>query len=232
MTQPATIKRWYALVIAVCVTLIAATLLVLVKVMPEGSDVAGTVAFYAKYNTLLRVVSALLALLFLAGTVWSGAFIGSLWAADTSRNRVYTWAAAFSEMIVLSLFFTEAGFFAATVLLSGHAPDSTIHTLHVCVLVSAALLGPVWIPYALAALLISRRSGLFPSWLNRLCVAVVVIDLCTITGVFTLSGPLNGENGLVGAFAGALGPIIWVGGVVAWELVDWARYRVAASGNR
>lgn len=227
MTRPAWIKGWYALVVAVCLVIVGLTLVILVNVMPEGSDVTGTVDFYARHNTLLRGVSAFLALLFLAGAVWSGAFIGTLWAADTSRNRVYTWTAIFSEVLVLGLFFVEAGLFAGTVLLSGNSPDSVIHALHVCVLVSAALLGPVWVPFAVAALLISRRSGLFPGWLNTLCVVVVVIDLCTLTGVFTLSGPLNGENGLIGAFAGVLSPVVWVGGVVAWEVVEWARYRAS-----
>ncbi|WP_405136605.1 hypothetical protein [Nocardia sp. NBC_01388] len=225
LTESATIRIWYAMVVAVCVAMIAATLLVLVYVMPEGSDIAGTVAFYAKYNTLLRVVAAGLALMFLLGTIWSAAFISTLWGADTSPNRIYTWAAIFSEILVLGLFFTESGIFAGTVLLSGNAPDSVIHALHVTVLVSAALLGPVWVPFALAALLISRRTGLCPPWFNRLCVVVIVIDLCTLTGVFTLSGPLNGENGLVGAFAGVLSPVVWVGGAIAWEVVEWARVR-------
>ncbi|MFF2550536.1 hypothetical protein ACFVUS_06020 [Nocardia sp. NPDC058058] len=225
MTEPATIRGWYGLVIAICLGMIAVTLVLLIRVMPEGSDIAGTVEFYDKYNGLLRGVAALLAVVFLVGAIWSGAFIGTLWAADTSRNRVYTWSAIFSEVLVLGLFFAEAGIFAGTVLLSGHAPDSIVHALHVVVLVSAAMLGPVWIPFALAALLISRRTGLFPTWLNTVCVVVIVIDLCTLTGVFTLSGPLNGENGLIGAFAGVLSPVVWVGGVVAWEVVEWARYR-------
>ncbi|AYF77960.1 hypothetical protein D7D52_33740 [Nocardia yunnanensis] len=225
LTEPAAIRRWYALVIAICVALIAVTILVLVYVMPEGSDIAGTVEFYRKHNTLLRVVAAGLALMFLLGVIWSAAFISTLWGADTSPNRIYTWTAIFSEILVLGLFFTESGIFAGTVLLSGHSPDSIIHALHVTVLVSAALLGPVWVPFAWAALLISRRTGLCPPWFNRLCVVVIVIDLCTVTGVFTLTGPLNGENGLVGAFAGVLSPVVWVGGAIAWEVVEWARVR-------
>ncbi|AMU75769.1 hypothetical protein [Mycobacteroides abscessus] len=228
LSKPDNTKRWYAVVVALCAVLVAVTLLLLIYVMPEGADIGGTVAFYEKYNTLLRGVSALLALVFLVGALWSGAFIGTLWAADPSRNRVYTWSALISEVLVLGLFFVESGMFASSVLLSGHAPDSTIHLLHVTTLVSAALLGPVWIPYTLAALLISRHTGLFPSWLNKLCVVVIVVDICTITGVFTLSGPLNGENGLIGAFAGVLGPVVWVGGVIAWEVVEWAQYRTSA----
>ncbi|MFE6861592.1 hypothetical protein [Nocardia sp. NPDC057668] len=228
MTKPAYIRLWYASVAAVSVAILVVTALVLIYIMPEGSDIAGTVEFYEKYNTLLRVVSAGLALMFVLGGVWSAAFIGTLWAADTSRNRVYTWSAIFSEILVLGLFFAESGIFAATVLLSGNSPDSIIHALHVVALVSAALLGPVWVPFALAALLISRRSGLFPRWFNRLCVAVILVDICTITGVFTLSGPLNGENGMIGAFAGVLCPVLWVAGTVAWEFVDWARDRASS----
>jgi len=227
MTEPINIRRWYALVLAVCIALIAMTVLVLIYVMPEGTDVAGTVHFYAKYNTLLRVISALLALMFIAGAIWSATFISTLWAADPSRNRVYTWSAFISEMLVLGLFFVESGIFAGTVLLSGHVPDSTLHALHVVVLVSAALLGPVWIPYTLGALLISRRTGLFPTWLNIVCVLVILMDICIVTGVFTLSGPLNGENGLIGAGFGVIGPIVWVGATVAWELVEWAQYRTS-----
>ncbi|MEV6279688.1 hypothetical protein [Nocardia sp. NPDC051832] len=229
LTKPANIRRWYALVVAVCVAIVVLTILILVYVLPEGSDIAGTVEFYEKYNLPLRGLSVLLALLFLAGAFWSAAFIGTLWAADTSRNRVYTWSAIFSEVLVLGLFFVEAGLLASAVLLSGNAPDSIIHALHVCIGVSAALLGPVWVPFALAALLISRRSGLFPNWFNKLCVVVIVIDLCTITGVFTLSGPLNGENGLIGAFSGVLSPVVWVGGAIAWEVVEWAQYRAGRS---
>lgn len=225
MTEPVNVKRWYAAVAAICGAMTGATIWVLVDVMPEGSDIAGTVEFYAKYNTLLRGISALLALLFVVGVFWSATFFGMLWTADTSRNRVYAWSAIFSDILVMALFFAEAGLFAGTVLLSGNTPDSIVHALHVAVLVSAALLGPVWIPMALAALLISRRSGLFPVWLNKVCIAVIVIDLCTLTGVFTLSGPLNGENGLIGAFSGVFGPIVWVGAVIAWEVVEWARYR-------
>lgn len=225
MIKPTAIKLWYASVIAVSAAILVVTVLLLVYVLPEGSDIAGTVEFYEKYNTLLRVVSAGLALMFVLGGVWSAAFIGTLWAADTSRNRVYTWSAIFSEILVLGLFFAESGIFAATVLLSGNSPDSIIHALHIVALVSAALLGPVWVPFALAALLISRRTGLFPRWFNHLCVAVIVVDICTITGVFTLSGPLNGENGMIGAFAGVLCPVLWVAGTVAWEFVDWARDR-------
>lgn len=223
--KPRNIRRWYALVAGICAALIVITFLVLIYVMPDGADVEGTVDFYAKYNTLLRVVAAGLALLFLIGTLWSAAFISTLWGADPSRNKVYTWATLISEVLVLGLFFAESGLFAATVLLSGHTSDEILHALHVAVLVSAALLGPVWIPYTLGALLISRRTGLFPSWLHMVSVLVIVIDICTITGVFTLTGPLNGENGLIGAGAGVTGPIIWVGAVIAWETVDWARHR-------
>lgn len=226
MTKQGNIKRWYASVFAICLALTVVTILVLMYVMPEGSDIAGTVEFYAKYNTLLRIISALLALLFLVGVYWSATMFGTLWSADTSRNRVLAWSAIFSDVLVMALFFTEAGLFASTVLLSGHSPDSTLHALHVAVLVSAALLGPVWMPFSLAALLISRRTGLFPAWLNNVCVIVIVIDLCTLTGVFTLSGPLNGENGLIGAFSGVFGPIVWVGAVIAWEVVEWAQYHV------
>ncbi|TLG00345.1 hypothetical protein FEK35_24190 [Nocardia cyriacigeorgica] len=229
MTKPVNIKRWYALVVAVCLAMIIVTLLMLIYVMPEGSDVAGTVEFYAKYNWLLRGVSAFLALLFVVAAVWSAAFISTLWAADTSKNRVLAWSALFSEVLVLGLFFVESGIFAGTVLLSGNASDEIIHALHITVLVSAALLGPVWIPFAWAAWLISRRSGLFPAWLNNLCLIVIVIDLCTLTGVFTLSGPLNGANGLIGAFSGVLGPVVWIGGLFAWEIVDWARQRTSES---
>ncbi|MGW4844300.1 hypothetical protein [Nocardia brasiliensis] len=227
LDRPAGVRAWYVLVVAVCTAIVVVTLLLLIYVMPEGSDVAGTVEFYSKYNVLLKGVSVVLAALFVLGAVWSGAFIGTLWAADTSRNRVYTWTAIFSEILVLGLFFVEAGIFAGTVLLSGHSSDQIVHALHVTVLVSAAILGPVWIPFAVAALLISRRSGLFPGWLNVVCVVVVVIDLCTLTGVFTLSGPLNGENGLIGAFSGVLSPVVWVGGVIAWEVVEWAQYRTS-----
>ncbi|MEV0247447.1 hypothetical protein AB0H76_12715 [Nocardia sp. NPDC050712] len=231
LTRPGNIRRWYALVIAFCTALMAVAYVVIAHILPEGSDIAGTVEFYEKYNTLLRVVSAGLALLFLVGAMWSAAFIGTLWAADTSRNRVYTWTAIFSEILVLCLFFAESGILASTVLLSGNAPDSVIHALHITVAVSAALLGPVWVPFALAALLISRRSGLFPTWFNKLCVVVIVIDLCTITGVFTLSGPLNGANGMVGAFAGVLSPVVWVGGAIAWEVVEWAQHRTRQLGT-
>ncbi|OHU53278.1 hypothetical protein [Mycobacteroides chelonae] len=227
LTKPANIRRWYLLAWAIGIASTAVAFCVVAFVLPEGSDVVGTVAFYRKYNIPLRLLSALLALLFLVGAVWSGAFISTLWAADPSRNRVYTWSAIFSEVLVLGLFFVESGIIASTTLLSGHAPDSTIHLLHVCVAVSAALLGPVWIPFTLAALLISRQTDLFPSWFGRLCVAVIVIDLCTVTGVFTLSGPLNGANGIIGAFAGALSPIVWIVGVVAWEVVEWAQHRTA-----
>jgi len=227
LTKPANIRRWYLMAWVIGIACTAVAFCVVAFVLPEGSDIAGTVAFYQKYNMPLRVLSALLALLFLVGAVWSGAFIGTLWAADPSRNRVYTWSAIFSEMLVMGLFFVEAGLIASATLLSGHAPDSTIHLLHICVAVSAALLGPAWIPFTLAALFISRRTDLFPPWFGKLCIAVIVIDICTITGVFTLSGPLNGANGLVGAFAGALSPIVWIVGVVAWEVVEWAQYRTS-----
>ncbi|MBN7303123.1 hypothetical protein IUQ79_14555 [Mycobacteroides abscessus subsp. bolletii] len=227
LTKRANIRRWYLLAWVIGAVCTAVAFCVVAFVLPEGSDIVGTVAFYQKYNTALRLLSALLAVLFLVGTVWSGAFIGTLWAADPSRNRVYTWSAIFSEVLVLGLFFVESGLIASATLLSGHAPDSTIHLLHICVAVSAALLGPVWIPFTLAALLISRRTDLFPSWFGKLCVAVIAIDICTITGVFTLSGPLNGANGLIGAFAGALSPIVWVVGVVAWEVVEWAQHRTS-----
>lgn len=228
LTKPTNIKRWYVLVAAFCAVLIAVMLYFILFVLPEGSDVAGTVALYVRFNTVLRVVSALLAVLFLVGALWSAAFIGTLWVVDPSRNRVYTWSALISELLVLGLFFVEAGILAATTLLSGHAPDSIIHSFHILLAVSAALLGPVWIPYTLGALLISRRTGLFPSWLNKLCVVVILVDICTITGVFTLSGPLNGANGIIGTFAGGLGPVLWVGGVIAWEVVEWAQYRTSA----
>lgn len=230
-TLLANTSRWYALVILVCLVLIAITLLVLTQVLPDGADVDGSVRFYAEHRTLLKGVSAGLALLFLVGTFWSAAFLSRLWEVDTSKNRVLSWSAILSEIFVFGLFFVEAGIFAATVLLSGNTTPEIIHALHVVVLVSAAILGPVWIPFALCALLISKRTGLFPSWLNAICVVVIMIDICTLTGVFTLTGPVNGENGLIGAFSGVLGPIVCVGAVIAWEAVDWAQAKLSEVGE-
>ena len=155
---------------------------------------------------------------------------GRLWAADDSPRHTLSWIALVSEVVMFAVFFLEVGLFAATGLLVDEVGDEIIHGLHVAAFTAAFILGALWIPFFAAVVLIGRRSGALPRWLIGLAAATCVTNSFAIGAAFSLSGPFNGQNGIVALGGATFLPVTWLFLSSAW-LVVRSRAETEALGS-
>ncbi|AMU75779.1 hypothetical protein [Mycobacteroides abscessus] len=200
-------------------------------VLPEGGDYAGTIAFYDKYQVLVKACLLVAGV----GAVAVIAIIGTLaalfWHLDTSKHHVLSWVAVVSDTIFGATMFIELSLAAAPALLYGHVADEIVHALHIVPFASAYILGVVWIPNVAATLLIGSRSGLFPLWLKLLGLATVGADFLALLAVTTLTGPLNAVNGFVSFYIPAFLPTAWFIMLCVWSILQWANTRTTSMSD-
>lgn len=204
----------------------------IIAILPDGTSATASAAFYRDHAPLVRLAAAVAALC-AVGIVWqSGALAARLWATDPSPRHTLSWIALVSDVVMFAVFFLEVGLFAATGLLVDEVSDEIIHALHVAAFTSAFVLGALWIPYFVAVARIGLRTGALPTWLIRLAIATAITNSFAIGAAFTLSGPFNGQNGIVALGGATFLPVTWLFLSSAWLVVrsraDDARQRSRA----
>lgn len=192
----------------------------IIAVLPDGTSAKASAAFYRDHAPLVKLAAAAAAF-GAVGIIWqSGALAARLWAADTSPRHTLSWVALASDVVMFAVFFVEVGLFAATGLLVDNVSDEMIHGLHVAAFTSAYILGALWIPYLACVVLIGRRSGALPGWLLGLAAATCVTNSFSIGAAFGLSGPFNGQNGIVALGGATFLPLTWLFLSSAWLVVQ------------
>lgn len=108
--------------------------------------------------------------------------------------------------------------FAAGLLLeSGTALTYGLHTAGFVLAAPATFAGVAFFVAVAAA---AFRTGVLPRWSGWLAAVGALANVGAVGGFFTLAGPLNSGNGIIGGIAAPLGAfLIWIGCVSIW----WAR---------
>lgn len=199
----------------------------IIAVLPDGTSATASAAFYRDHSALVKLAAAFAAFA-AVGIVWqSGALAARLWAIDPSPRHSLSWTALVSDVVMFAVFFLEVGLFAATGLLVDNVSDEIVHALHVAAFTSAFVLGALWIPYFVSIALIGHRTGALPTWLIRLAVATAITNSFAIGAAFGLSGPFNGQNGIIALGGATFLPVTWLFLSSAWLVVQ-SRAELAA----
>lgn len=230
--KPANTRALYGLAVFVLALVGLGLFGVVHWILPEGGDFAGTIAFYGKYQVLIKAGLALAGVGAVVVVTVIGVLAALFWHLDTSKHHVLSWVAVVSDTIFATTMFIEISLAAAPALLYGHVSNEIIHALHIIPFASAYVLGVVWIPNVAATLLIGSRSGLFPAWLKALGLTTIGADLMAVLAVTTLNGPLNGVNGLVSFYIPAFVPTSWFIMLAVWSVVHWADTRTTSLGEK
>ena len=231
LSVPANARGIYGLAVLI-VALVGLVLFGVVHwILPEGGDYAGTVAFYGKYQVLVKACLLVAGVGAVVVISIVGALAALFWSLDTSKHHVLSWVAVVSDTIFGATMFIELSLAAAPALLYGHVSDEIVHALHIVPFASAYILGVVWIPNVVATLLIGSRAGLFPLWLKALGLVTVGADFLALLAVTTLTGPLNAVNGFVSFYIPAFLPTAWFIMLCVWSVLQWADTRTTSTSE-
>lgn len=178
----------------------------LTHVMPDGGSTDRIVYFFTHNHTAVTTVLLLLPVVLIMLVVASGAVAAKLYNADTSPGHRLSWIGFASDLGFIVIFSMEIGIVAAANLLAGRIDGQIVHALHVVACSSAFVLGGLWIPFLVSFLIISRRARLFPTWINVLALSTIATNGCAWCVALALTGPLNGQNGLIGLGLPTVGP--------------------------
>ncbi len=105
--------------------------------------------------------------------------------------------------------------------------DDLIHLLHVTSFGSAFVVGPLWFPFFLATVLISRNSRIIPRWITYFAATYGVINLAATAGMFALTGPIKAMNGVITVIIPTDTVAVWLPSLGAWLLVEQAERKLA-----
>ncbi|MGL6234468.1 MAG: hypothetical protein ACRC20_03925 [Segniliparus sp.] len=227
LAKPEGARLLYALLSVVLVVVGIGVWLVYHYVLPEGGDLAGTVAFYQKYHTVGKAALAAFGVFSVPVLAAVGASAAYFWGIDTSKGHILSWIAIVSDIVFAVGLFIYVSLVTTPMLMYGRISDELLHVLHVQSLAAATMLGPLWIPNIVAIVLIGRRAGLFPTWLSWIAGVGVLSSFAALLGVTTLNGPFNAENGFVSLWIPTIGPLAWVFYLAAWWAVQWAKEKAA-----
>ncbi|WP_280438943.1 hypothetical protein [Nocardia cyriacigeorgica] len=226
----AAVARWGAATVhrvvcavawAIAGALSAIGLVVIVVWLPPGDEPGAVARFFDEFNPILRG-AAFIAACAMVYVVWLSANLTSrLVAADTSPRGHLGRLLWTCETIFYGVFAVMVGVFAALPLLSGEVSDEVLAALHVAVLVTAAPLGLLGVPYLWAMYAIAKRSGLFPDWLATTVLVCLVLNLSPATGFFVLTGPFNAVDGVICLGGNLIAFFILPAVVNAWMINEW-----------
>ena len=201
-------SRWGA-ASGVITCLLWAPIGLLVPQLPELGSAAAIERFYRNHQELLKVVILLFSGGFFFLLCFFGALVERLRRAEGSGPLA--WIALGSGLLFLTSLNIAVGLVATAGLLSqANAPASAV-TLHVAAFVLAAPAAPAGTAFFVAVALLAFATGVFPRWLAVASGIAALANLGALGGIFSLTGPLNSGNGLVGGIAAPiLAWILWI----------------------
>jgi len=210
----------YTVVVGIAIIAVVALLTLYVTILPDGGSTAAVVDFIRDYNVVLKIAMFLAGLLFLTLIVISGSVSSKLYPVDVSPGKRLSWIGFASDLALIIYFAIEVGIFAANILLVGHVSDDIIHALHVVTFASAYLLGPLWIPFFVSLIVISRRANVFPTWMHWFAIYACITNALAWFGCFALTGPLNAMNGLVSLGGPTIGPVPFIAAMAVYLVME------------
>ncbi|MFF0491884.1 hypothetical protein ACFYTQ_22885 [Nocardia sp. NPDC004068] len=202
---------------------------IIVALLPPGDDPAAVARFFHDYNGWLRGAAFVVACAVVYVVWFSAELTSRMLAADSSsRGRLgrLLWT---SEIVFYAVFAVEAGVFAALPLSSPHVGAEALTALHVAVLVAAAPLGLLGVPYLLALYLIARRDAVFPRWLRGTVLVCLVLNLSLATGFFTLRGPFSAVDGVVCMGGNLIAFFVLPAVLTSWLVDRWLDETVSSA---
>jgi hypothetical protein len=207
-------KRWSRLGAAsgVVLFLLWAPMALVVVQLPDLGSPARVDDFYSEHGDLLKVVSLLLSVGFFFLLCFLGTLIDRLRRAEASGPL--TWVAFGSSLMFMTSLNIAIGLVAAAGLLSeGGGSADVVLGVHAAGFVIAAPVALAGAAFFAAVAALSFGTPVFPRWLSWFAVVAALANVGALGGLFSLTGPLNAGNGVVG------GPAVPVVSWVGWILV-------------
>jgi hypothetical protein len=182
--------------------------LVLLK-LPDLGTSSEVERFYDSHRDLTRIVSLLVSAGFFLFLCFLGTLVERLRQADASGPL--TWIAFGSALMFMTSLNIAVGLVATADLLSGRSPPETVHAVHTAAFVIAAPVALAGTAFFAAVAGASFSAAAFPRWLAWGAVIGAVANVGALGGLFSLTGPLNAANAIVGGPAvPVLAWVIWI----------------------
>jgi hypothetical protein len=207
--------RWGPLSgLLMCVTW--APMAIAIPRLPDLGSVHGVQAFWRANQGLMQGVILSVSVGFLFLLVFLGALVELV--RTVPGSGAIAWVVLGSALMFMTALNVALGLDIAGGLLIEADPAST-YSLHTAAFLLAAPAAFAGATFFAAIAVFTWESRFFPRWSGWVAVAGVAVNAAAVLGIFTLTGPLNSGNGIVGGIAGPLGLyLIWVFSVSVWWL--------------
>jgi hypothetical protein len=205
--------RWGPLSgLLLCVTW--APMAVAIPRLPDLDSSHEVQAFWRTNQQLMQVVIVSVSVGFLFFLMFLGALIELIRTVPDAGAA--SWTVLGSALMFMTALNVALGLDVAGGLLVDTNPASTygLHTAAFLLAAPAAFAGAA---FFVAIAVVTWEAKVFPRWSGWIAVVGAGVNAGAVFGIFTLSGPLNSGNGIVGGIAGPLGLyLVWVFAISVW----------------
>jgi hypothetical protein len=188
---------------------------VVIPQLPDLGSAAEVEAFWRENLGLMQgvILSVSVGFLFLL------VFLGGLAERMRRADPVLAYTAFGSALMFMTALNVALGVDIASGLLLDRGLGESTYALHAAAFLLAAPAAPAGAAFFVAVALVSFRRHLFPRPLAWLSVVGVIANVGALGGMFSLTGPLNSGNGVIGGIAAPLGLYLaWILAVSVWWL--------------
>jgi hypothetical protein len=192
-----------------------APMAIIIPQLPDLGSAAEVEAFWQENLGLMQgvILSVSVGFLFLL------VFLGGLAERMRQADPVLAFTAFGSALMFMTALNVALGLDIASGLLLDRGSSGSTYALHTAAFLLAAPAAPAGAAFFVAVALVSFRTHLFPGPLAWLSVAGVVANVGALGGMFSVTGPLNSGNGVIGGIAAPLGLYLaWILAVSVWWL--------------
>jgi hypothetical protein len=184
--------------------------------------------FYHHQDGRLKVVLFLVSVGFFFLLCFLGTVMARLRQAEGSGPL--TWIAFAGALMFMTSLNIAVGLSAAAALLSGRSGPDIAGALHSAAFVLAAPVALAGAAFFGATAVVSLTAGAFPRFVGWGAVIAAVANIGAISGIFSLTGPLNSGNGAIGGIAApVLAWVAWILLVSLWLLTGTPDQRSSRS---
>jgi hypothetical protein len=177
--------------------------------LPNLSTASQVTDFYGEHAGLMKVILACVSAGFAFFLVFLGALVARL--PRSGEHGYWTWTALASALMFTTALCVALGLDAGAVLLHDRAGQETVWTLHSAAFLLAAPAAGAGVAFFAAMAALSVEENGLPHWSRWVALAAGIINLGALGGFFSLSGPLNSGNGVIGGLAGPVASwLVWI----------------------